>query len=232
MSASSSTKPFDFDAQYGKGYDSMIRAVFPGYESFFQSAAGILSLSVPKEGRVLVCGCGTGSELLAFSKLQPQWQLTGVDPSATMIELCRHRLGNHPGLHLHEGYLDSLDTGLPFDGATSVLVMHFLKDDGSKLAYLKQVRKLLKPNAGYIHLDVMEWPETKTWQALLQGWEKTALSVGLEKERFDSLVAQIRQALYGVSEARMEELFTQAGFADIQKFWMCFHHTGWMMRAG
>lgn len=232
MSDSSTTKPFDFDAQYGQGYDTMIRAVFPGYEAFFQSAAGILSLHVPQEGNVLVSGCGTGSELLAFSKLQPRWQLTGVDPSPTMIELCRRRLANHPGLKLHQGYLDSLDAGTRFDGATSVLVMHFLKDDGSKLAYLKQVRKLLKPGAAYIHLDVMEWLETKTWQALMQGWEKTALSHGLEKERFDSLVAQIRQALFGVSESRMEELFTEAGFVGIQKFWMCFHHTGWMMRAG
>jgi hypothetical protein len=30
----------------------------------------------------------------------------------------------------------------------------------------------------------------------------------------------------------MEELFREAGFTDIQRFWMSIHHIGWLMTAG
>lgn len=231
MVAPLSSKPFDFDAQYGQGYDTLIRAVFPGYESFFHATASVLSLKVPTDGRVLVMGCGTGTELTSFARLQPHWRLTGIDPSPTMIQVCRQRLGNHPGLTLHEGYLNTLAADEPFDGGTSVLVMHFLRDDGSKLAYLKEVRSRLRPGAGYVHLDVIGWNPTAAWKQVMVAWERNALSLGLEKERFDSLVEQIRVALFGVSETRMEQLFAEAGFSQIHRFWMAFHHTGWVMEA-
>ena len=101
-------KPFDFDSQYGMGYDILIRAIMPDYDSLFPTSAGLLSEAVPENGQVLVVGCGTGTELEVFARMRPNWSLTGVDTSPTMISTCREKLAGHPDLCLHEGTLETL----------------------------------------------------------------------------------------------------------------------------
>jgi tRNA (cmo5U34)-methyltransferase len=225
-------KPFDFDSQYGMGYDFLIRAIMPDYDSLFPTSAGLLSEAVPENGQVLVVGCGTGTELEVFARMRPNWSLTGVDTSPTMISTCREKLAGHPDLCLHEGTLETLAESNPFDGSTSILVMHFIKDDGSKLAFLRQIRSKLRTGAMHIHLDAVAGPGTRGWQTMMRGWKRISLERGLPLDRWESLQAQIDAGLFRVGDARMEELFREAGFTDIQRFWMSIHHIGWLMTAG
>lgn len=224
-------KPFDFDSKYGEGYDFLIRAIMPDYDSLFPTSAGLLSEAVPENGRVLVAGCGTGTELEAFARMRPNWSLTGVDTSPTMISTCREKLSGHPDLALHEGPLDTLPATELFDGSTSILVMHFIRDDGSKLAYLRQLRSNLRAGAMHIHLDAVAGPGTKGWQIMMRAWKRITLERGLPLERWESLQAQIEAGLFRVTDTRMEELFREAGFTNIQRFWMSIHHIGWLMTA-
>ena len=224
--------PFDFDAKYGEGYDLLIRAILPGYEDLFPTTVGILSEAVPEKGLVLVVGCGTGSELKALATLQPDWQITGVDPSPSMIHTCRKKLQGHPHLTLHEGFLQSLSSDCVFDGSTAILVMHFIEGDEAKLAFLRQIRARLCPKAIHIHLDAVAHPGGKGWDTMMRSWKRISLSLGLPEARWDSLQQQIQVGLFRVNETRMEELFREAGFIEIQRFWMSLHHTGWLMRAG
>jgi tRNA (cmo5U34)-methyltransferase len=225
-------KPFDFDSQYGMGYDFLIRAIMPDYDSLFPTSAGLLTEAVPENGRVLVVGCGTGTELEAFARMRPNWSLTGVDTSPTMISTCREKLAGHPDLFLHEGTIETLEEANPFDGSTSILVMHFIKDDGSKLAFLRQIRSKLRTGAMHIHLDAVAGPGTRGWQTMMRAWKRISLERGLPLDRWESLQAQIDAGLFRVGDARMEELFREAGFTDIQRFWMSIHHIGWLMTAG
>ena len=77
------------------GYDRLAARLIPGYASLARLAVALLASSplASREGvAVLVAGCGTGSELLEARAQRPDWQLTAIDPSATLLEVARGRL--------------------------------------------------------------------------------------------------------------------------------------------
>lgn len=92
--------------------------------------------------RILDVGCGAGPLLHALRDRGAV--VTGVDPSARMLELARQRLGEEADLHqagLGVGPLSFPDGA--FDDAVACLVLHYLKDWSAPLA---ELRRLLRPS--------------------------------------------------------------------------------------
>lgn len=85
-------KPFDFDGDYGRAYEDLAHRVIPGYRTLFPMVAALADPALPPGGRLLVVGAGTGIELATFRRARPDLHLTGLDPSAQMLELARRRL--------------------------------------------------------------------------------------------------------------------------------------------
>lgn len=90
---------------------------------------------------LLIVGAGTGMELVQFSG-NWGWQMLGVDPSSNMLAIAQEKIQQH-GLSeqakLFQGYTHDLPDTPLYDTATCILVMHFLLDDGSKLALLQSI---------------------------------------------------------------------------------------------
>ncbi len=80
---------FDRDREaYPKGnratqYDLDIRKAILGYESLHGMTQSLLQTSLSKSARLLIVGSGTGMELVNYSKLNPEWLLTGVNPAVS-----------------------------------------------------------------------------------------------------------------------------------------------------
>ena len=67
------TETFDFDGEYGAGYDVLVRRVVPMYEQIFSMAVALLDADLDECGRVLIVGSGSGAELVAFGDARPSW---------------------------------------------------------------------------------------------------------------------------------------------------------------
>lgn len=132
----------EFDRDRATQYDLDIRKAIPGYESLHGMTQSLLQTSLSKSARLLIVGSGTGMELVNYSKLNPEWLLTGVDPAAEMMAIAQAELaaqGLQGRVNLHTGYVNSLPETEPMDAATLMLVMHFLTDDGAKLQLLQDI---------------------------------------------------------------------------------------------
>lgn len=119
-------------------YDKFARLGLIGYEALFEAAASVLNVGTAR--KVLVCGSGSGQELITFAKLRTpaadvpasaatdaaaaasaapaaSYTLTGVDPSHTMVELCHERMGaelsaeQRSHIEVITGYVSDLSTG-------------------------------------------------------------------------------------------------------------------------
>ncbi|MGL5075974.1 MAG: class I SAM-dependent methyltransferase [Waterburya sp.] len=222
----------EFDSERANQYNLDIRKAIPGYEALHSMALSILQVNLNSAAKLLVVGSGTGIELINYSQQNPDWLLTGVDPSPEMMAIAKQELANQ-GLmnqvNLHTGYVDTLPATEPMDAATLMLVMHFL-NDGSKLKLLKNIAQRLKPGAEFILADLYGDRFLPYFAQFIQAWKTLYFSQLDQESRIKAeqdFQTSIDNSIYFVTEARIIELLSTAGFSQITKFYNAFLFGGW-----
>jgi tRNA (cmo5U34)-methyltransferase len=149
-----------FTGEQATHYNDRITRLVPGYELLHQLTNAQLKATLKDNAHILVVGAGTGKEILALAALNPTWQFTAQDTSSDMLAIAKQAFEEHgiaKRVNVIEGELDKLSTKA--DAALSLLVMHFLKDDGSKKQLLKNIKANLNKGANLFISDLMK-PET------------------------------------------------------------------------
>jgi tRNA (cmo5U34)-methyltransferase len=212
-------------------YDSKIRLFCGGYEEIFKLSYCCLNAVLPWNARVLIAGAGTGKEIAEFAALSPDWSFCGVDPSSHMLSLAQKKISEKKlaaDISFVQGYVDDLHDKTDFDGATCILVMHFLKDDGSKLGLLKSICQRLKPGAPLVLVDGCGDPASKTFRETLNAWKQYPIMHGEDpkevEKAFNDIILKMIQF---VPEARILELLNEAGFDNVFKYYSGFLYNGW-----
>ena len=230
-----SAEPFDFDGDYGDGYEQLARTVIPGYLSSFRQALALLRGRVGPRARVLVVGAGTGIEVVTFKAAEPGWRLTGVDPSAQMLEIAGHRVrqaGIRDGVTLIHGTVDDLDgSGRGgFEAATCFNVMHFLPDDGAKQALLGGIADRLAPGAPFVLFELHGDRAAPDFDELFTAWSRYWEIQGMGDAERVEFLAKIEAGIHWASEARIREMLARAGFEDVRRYYRALLYGGWIAR--
>lgn len=190
----------------------------------------LLSERAPSNAKILVVGAGGGLELTAFARARPDWHFVGIDPSAEMLNLAKMTLGSLISqVELYEGYVDSAPPHL-VDGATCLLVLHFLDVD-ERLRTLQEIRKRLKPGAPFVivhHSFAEELDQQHRW---LSRFAAFATSSGIERAKAEESVRFISEQLPVINPDREEDLLARAGFRNIATFYAAFTFRGWVAYA-
>jgi tRNA (cmo5U34)-methyltransferase len=145
-----------FGADRAALYDAQAALALPGASAIHEVAATALASQLDGQdaASLLFVGLGTGTELLAFQRLDvPGWRFTGVDPSDAMLEVARKRLeaeGLSARTSVHVGELQTLPTGPLFDGGQMIGVLHHVEGDERRLALLREMARRLKPGAPFV----------------------------------------------------------------------------------
>jgi tRNA (cmo5U34)-methyltransferase len=187
---------------------------------------------LPKQAKILVAGAGTGMEILEFAPSNPGWSFCGVDPSADMLALARKKVSEKDlagEIELRKGYVDDLKEEEAFDAATCILVMHFLKDDGSKLQLLESIRKRMKPGASFVLIDGFGEPDSTDFEKIKAAWKNYPIISGVPSETVEHIFSEvIMKTVQFVPESRIMELMETAGFIRVSKYFSGFLYGGWM----
>lgn len=220
-----------FDETRANGYESKIRRIVPGYEVMHDLSLNLLRTYLPSHANILVSGAGTGHEVLSYSLANPTWKITGVDPTEKMLSVAIERV-NRKGLsdriHLQQGYVEDLPSASYFDAATSILVMQFIPDDGSKKEYLSAIGTRLKSGAKFIIIDLVGDKTTHEFSMFLSTWEARQLLMGEDNEEVKKDFDHIRRDLQFITETRMNDLLQEVGFREIHKFFQSYLFSGWI----
>ncbi|MFC4159357.1 SAM-dependent methyltransferase [Chitinimonas lacunae] len=222
-----------YDAAHAAAYDRKIRKLMPGYEVLHETTAFLLAQCLPAGARVLVVGSGTGEELLRYAALDPTWQLVGVEPAAPMNEAAREKIvaaGLEARIELVEADLGSAALTGPFDAAVSLLVLHFLPDDGAKSAYLARLASLLPSGASCLLADLAACDDPAQQAVLFAAWRSQQLA-----SRRPEAVAldfyHLANHVYPLAPVRAGVLLNEAGFDAGQPFFRSFMLEGrWLRR--
>jgi tRNA (cmo5U34)-methyltransferase len=202
----------------------------PGLAGLHRMTRLLLEERVPADGRILVVGAGGGMELAQFAEGPAGWTFDGVDPSPEMLDAARRATeASTARITLHEGYVDAAPAG-PFDGATCLLTMHFVPRD-QRLSTLQAIRQRLRPGAPFIMAHI-SYPQDDTSR---DRWSKRNAAFSVSNGMDAAMVETGRQAMLVrlpiVAPDEEASLLAQAGFADIDLWYVAFGFRGWVAYA-
>ncbi len=216
-----------FDQTFAKKYEDKVRATVPGYDKVHEMALSFMQRGVDSRAHILVAGAGCGMELFTMGTARLGWTFVGVDPAEKMLEIATHRVeisGLSKRVVLRQGLVSTLPPEPVFDGATSILVMHFLDDYEGKAAFLRDLAKQLRPGSPLVLVDLYGNPGSKEFSRLYSAW-KNYLShneydhTGLDNEM---------EMIHFVPDIRIRQLFHEAGFTDVSQFYGAYLFGGWV----
>lgn len=207
-------------------------AFMPGQPGVLQMAAVLLAERAPPDGHILVVGAGGGLDTRALANAQPGWRFTGVDPAGKMLELARVVLGEtiNPRVTLVEGGVETAPSG-PFDGATLILVLGLIPDDGAKLTTLQQIRSRLKPGAAFVLVDRCDSASNPQFDRNIERYIAYATLSGVDPSTLQNAKASHRGNASMATAARDEALLAEAGFSGIEAFYFAMNWHGWVAYA-
>ncbi|MEX1147046.1 MAG: class I SAM-dependent methyltransferase [Sphingomonadales bacterium] len=213
--------------------------VVPGLEGLYRSIRAIMDASLPDRAHIMIAGAGGGREIEALGASPRAFRMTGIDPSSDMLAIAQtyaDALDMKQRIQLVKGTVEDADKNEAFDAATSILVMHFLADDGAKARYLQCIRERLKPGAPYLHADV-SFDNRHMFDRIAPAIYEHALIVGLPVHVAEGPAHHIGRMAFGdgpptiISEARTLDLFRKAGFRLVAPFFRGLWYAGWWMEA-
>jgi tRNA (cmo5U34)-methyltransferase len=220
-----------FDDKHANAYESKIRRIVPGYEVMHDLSLNLLLSHLPSHAKILISGAGTGQEVLSYSLVNPTWQITGVDPTEKMLSVAIERVnekGLNDNIDLKQGRVKDLPPVTCFDAATSILVMQFIPDDGSKKEYLTEISTRLKSGAKFIIIDLVGDRTTHEFNMFLSTWEARQLLMGEDKKEVKKDFEHVKRDLQFITEARMNDLLQETEFREIHKFFQSYLFSGWV----
>nr|WP_244635983.1 class I SAM-dependent methyltransferase [Chthonobacter albigriseus] len=187
----------------------------------------LLAERVPVDGHVLVLGAGGGLETKAMAEGHPGWRFDGIDPSAEMIRQAEIVLGPQAAkVRFHLGTVEDAPAG-PYDGATSLLVLHFLGRD-ERLRTVRDVVKRLKPGAPFVAVHHSFPKPDANPDRWLRRNAAFLTGSGIPGLRIDEMIAAMQDRLPALAPEEDEALLREAGLADIELFYAALTFKGWI----
>lgn len=208
------------------------RQMVVGRDALFLIARALLENKLGASSKILVVGSGWGDEIFIFGKPNPDWRFVGVDLSEEMLNLARARFAaeNLPNkVELHQTDARNL-TDENFDAATCILTLHFVPDDGAKLAVLQAIRQRLKPGAPFFLVDAVRESDEAAFRENIAAWKRHARNNGCPPEIVEKMLENT-MTLPLVTEERETELLRKADFAGARKVYQGIFINGWLCRA-
>jgi len=220
----------DFNSEWSNEYDDTAQKIIPAYHSIYELTQHLLRDRLNKEARILVAGAGTGKEIINCSQNNPHWSFTGFDPAEPMLSIARKKvdaasLENKISLVL--GLIDDV-TENNFDAATSILVMQFLPDDGTKLNFLNGISEKLKPGALIVLVDLEGEMGSNEFNTLNAAWKNQQLFIRNESDRVRKEFIIREKEVHFIPQERIESLLEEVGFFKIHKFFKAYLFGGYV----
>ncbi|WP_165067312.1 class I SAM-dependent methyltransferase [Paludisphaera rhizosphaerae] len=180
-----------FDQKRASGYDQQWSRMAPLRDALHLLIGAVLS-GLKTDARILCVGAGTGPELIYLAERFPTWRFVAVEPSGPMLDVCRRKAeerGFAARCEFHEGYLETLPPGEPFDAATCLLVSQFILDREARIGFFRGIADRLRPDGLLIDSDLASATNPSAYQSLRDVWFRVMRDGDLTPEAIEKMQA-------------------------------------------
>ncbi|MGZ3498107.1 MAG: bifunctional demethylmenaquinone methyltransferase/2-methoxy-6-polyprenyl-1,4-benzoquinol methylase UbiE [Vulcanimicrobiaceae bacterium] len=204
----------DMFARIAPKYDRANRILTAGMDEAWRKRA-IAIMHPQRGGRILDLCCGTGDLVFHLLRTDATLDVTGVDFTAAMLAIARERATREARGKANFVEADVMAMpfeGARFDGATMGFSLRNVVDID---ATLREIRRVLKPGARFVNLDVSKAPN-KVLKACFDLYFYRIVPlvggiVGGSKQAYSYLPNSLT---HHPNADELRERFTSAGFAD------------------
>ena len=221
-----------FDQTRAATYDERQNPSAPLFDALRFSMRFVMA-DLPAEAHVLCVGLGTGTELIELAKFYPDWKFTALDPSAAMLDVCRARveeLGFAQRCEFHQGTLDSLPDGAPFDAATSLMVSHSFSQREARIGFFAEIAARLKPGALLVSSDLSSDVSTFNYEKLLESWIGMMKFSGVPAEEIEKFTSGYIPNNVVLPPREVEAIIEAGGFEASVAFFQGLLIRAWVSR--
>jgi tRNA (cmo5U34)-methyltransferase len=221
-----------FNSKRVARYEEIARKAVFGYDQLFTMALSILEVNHNEAANVLVVGCGSGMELTTFGNIMPNWRITGVDPSAKMIQLAKTKIDEYnlnERILLYQGYVEGLPEKETYDYSTLIFVLRFIPETKDKISLLNNISKRLKPGAKLIIIDQYGDPNNEAFINMSNSWKNFMKYEGASPELVEKIFNQAGEHSL-INEQELLEILSESGFEKLNRFYNSFIHGGWIVQ--
>ena len=226
--------PTHFDEERAATYDQRFDKISAVMDAL-HLLAKVWFGRLPGDARILCVGVGTGAELFPLAAEFPGWSFTLVDPAGPMLAQCRRKAeaaGIADRCTFHVGYLDSLPATAPFDGATSILVSHFVLERDRRIGFFRGIADRLKPGAPLVSADICSDMASPEFATLIPAWIKMLRYSGQPDKTVESFVEALRAGVAVVPPAEIVALIRAGGFSESTLFYQSLLIHGFISKRG
>ena len=205
-----------FDEEHAAIYDSQFGNMAPIRDGLNLTARLALA-PLPADAHILCAGAGTGAEVLTLAAAYPGWQFCLADPAPAMLAVAQQKLdvaGYLGRCTFHEGYLATLYQGPRYDGATSLLVSHFLTDAGEREAYFREISARLRPGALFVNADLATDFDDPGFGPLMDTWIRGMQASHMPTDQKSQYREKFGQDFAVHSPNEVEAMMKAAGFSE------------------
>ena len=192
-------------------YDATNRVLTAGIDERWRRRA-VAALRPKPEDTILDLCCGTGDLAFHLMRTEPKLHVTGVDFCAPMLDRARQRAIEQPaGVTFVEADVLALPfANRSFDGAIMGFSMRNVVDIDALLA---EVRRILRPGARFVNLDVSKPPNPFIRRAFNTYFYNVVPFVGARIGGSAMAYRYLPQSLTNFPDADgLAARFTKAGF--------------------
>ena len=196
-------------------YDATNRVLTAGIDERWRRSA-VAELAPAAGSAVLDLCCGTGDLTFHLLRTDPSLRVTGVDFCAPMLERARERAAGRsdPPQFVEADVLALPFAGHSFDGAIMGFSMRNVADIGQ---FLAEVKRVLKPGARFVNLDVSKPPNALVRGAFNAYFYNVVPFVGAKIGGSKAAYAYLPQSLTNFPDAEgLAHRFAAAGFAEVR----------------
>ncbi|MBI0581766.1 MAG: class I SAM-dependent methyltransferase [Methanomassiliicoccales archaeon] len=200
----------------------------PYYDSIHRETIDLVRSLERPPSTWLDTGCGTGALVELALDLFPNTQFILTDPSASMLEVARKRLGREGRAKIMEPMttqeLPSRVKG-PFDVISAIQCHHYLSKDERARA-IKACFDLLRPGGAFI---VYENVRPLTPEGIAVGkrnWERFLVENGRTPEEAAAHGARFDTEYFPITVEEHFDLLRRAGFRTVEMLWCSYMQAG------
>lgn len=220
--------PDFFTEEHARRYDERNSKLAPISEGLHFATRLVLE-DLPARARILSVGAGTGAEMLSLAKSFPEWSFVAVEPSRSMLEVCRERVqraGLSDRCELFHGYVQDLPAQPAFDAATAFLVAHFVKRD-ERRDFFRSITERLRVGGSLVNAEISFDLRSSEFPSMLRNWQAVQRWMGATPESLQALPRQLEEVLAVLSPEETESVIRSAGIASPVRFFQAFMISAW-----